>query len=215
MFLVLDNEINPEYRFLGPEIVNHLTRAEYHVVPDEPTLPDYREYDGIVLSGSTASVYDDTHREWLAGEIDLVEACIDERVPLLGICFGHQLVHHVTGGVVEPDRRRATFVELHEYDPTANGLLSGIDPPVPVLHADVVVEPGTDMHSIASTEYSSHFCSKHAEAPLWTVQFHPEFTAAVSDRASDFAPGRFSFAESNAVDVLDRYEALTTDPDVA
>lgn len=205
MILVLENEIEPDYRVLGPEIARQLGDAEYHVIVDDPEYPPVERFDGVVLSGSTHSVYADDPGEWFDAEIDLIERCIEEEIPLLGDCYGHQLVNYALGGRVEKDRRRATFVEMVEYDDSPEGVLEGVDPIVPVLHGDVVVELGDGMESVARTEYDDNFCTRHREAPVWTVQFHPELNASLAEEVDDWDPGDHSFDETNANRTLDNF----------
>ncbi|MBP2252399.1 GMP synthase (glutamine-hydrolyzing) [Halarchaeum solikamskense] len=202
MISVLDTEVEPDYRYLGPEIARLLSASDYRVFADDPTPPDLDDVDGIVLSGSTASVYDD--HDWIDPESRLVKRCVERNVPLLGICFGHQLVNQALGGTVERDERRATFVKMSRTDPE-DAVLDGVAPIVPVLHADVVTELGDGMVATASTSYSDYFCSRHVDAPLWTVQFHPEFTERVVGEPDDFTPGAYGFADSNATRVLDNF----------
>ncbi|WP_290810682.1 type 1 glutamine amidotransferase [Halovivax sp.] len=206
MILVLDLEITPDYRYLGPEIARLLpAETEYRVFVDDPALPDLDAYDGIVLSGSTATVFDDEYAAWVEPAERLVRRCRDRSVPLLGICFGHQLAHQALGGTVETDRRRATFVEMTADE--SDEVLAGVEPIVPVLHADLVVEPADELVTTARTDYNDHFCSRHDDAPLWTVQFHPEFTERVEDRPSDWDRGGRTFAESTATRVLENFAA--------
>ena len=210
MILVLDLEVQPDYRYLGPEIARLLpAETEYRVFVDEPTLPTVTDYDGIVLSGSTASVYDDDHAEWVDPAAELVRRCREASVPLLGVCFGHQLVHQALGGTVENDHRRATFVEMEVTDDDA--VLEGVDAVVPVLHADLVVEPADGLVSTARTAYNDHFCSRDADAPIWTVQFHPEFTERVADEPSDWDDGEHAFADSSATRVLENFASICAD----
>lgn len=207
MILVLDLEVDPDYRYLGPEIAHLLpTETEYRVFVDEPTIPDLESYDGVVLSGSTASVYDDAHEAWVEPASEIVRRCRDDEIPLLGICFGHQLVHQALGGSVEHDHRRATFVEMERID-RDDDLLADVTPIVPVLHADLVVDPGDSLETTARTAYNDHFCSRHTDAPIWTVQFHPEFTERVADEPGDWDPEDRSFEDSNATRVLDAFAA--------
>lgn len=205
MIAVLDTEVQPEYRYLGPEIAHHVRDADYRVFVDDPTPPDLAAVDGVVLSGSTASVYEEGHDEWLHPEVRLVERCIEERVPLLGVCFGHQVVNVALGGTVERDRRRATFVEM---DHDGGDVLAGVGSVVPVLHADLVTELGEEMVATASTDYNEYFCARHEEAPLWTVQFHPELTDRVADEPSDFTSEAYGFGDTNAVRVLENFAEL-------
>ncbi|MFC7318188.1 type 1 glutamine amidotransferase [Halomarina halobia] len=200
MILVMDNEVRPGYRYLAPEIARFLPTAEYRVYVDEPFDPDLDAYEGIVISGSTASVYDEEHADWVETQADLLHRCIDERVPVLGICFGHQLINRALGGRVDGDRRRATFVEMS--DSRQDEILEGVNPVVPVLHADVVTECGKNMIATARTDYNDYFCTRHENAPVWTVQFHPEFTERVAGQPSDWNGGNYSFDQCNATRVL-------------
>ncbi|MFC4245978.1 type 1 glutamine amidotransferase [Natribaculum luteum] len=161
------------------------------------------QYDGVVLSGSTASVYDDDHADWIEPAAEIVHRCRDQKVPLLGICFGHQLIHDALGGVVKEDRRRATFIEIEHIEDDL--VLDGLDPIVPVLHADLVIEPGDELVTTARTAYNDHFCSRHNDAPIWTVQFHPEFTEQIKDEPSDWSDCDHSFDDSNATRVLENF----------
>lgn len=206
MILVLDLEVQPDYRYLAPEIAR-LTpgETEYRVFVDEPFQPELEPYDGVILSGSTAGVYEDEHADWIEPAERLVRRCRDAPVPLLGVCFGHQLIHQALGGVVERDERRATFVEL-ESNVDGDLTVDGLEPVVPVLHADLVVDPADELASTARTDYNAHFCSRHTDAPIWTVQFHPEFTERVRDKPDDWADGDHSFEDSNATRVLENFE---------
>lgn len=208
MILVVDLEIDPDYRYLGPEIDRLLPgETEYVAFVDDPAVPDLGAYDGVVLSGSTASVYDDEHDEWLEPASSIVRRCLDEEIPLLGVCFGHQLIHQALGGTVENDERRATFVEMDRIEGD-EAVLDDVDPVVPVLHADLVTEPGEGLVTTHRTEYNAHFCSRHASAPIWTVQFHPEFTEAVRDEPSDWSDGDRTFDDTNATRVLENFAAF-------
>lgn len=204
--LVLDDEIQPAYRYLGPEITRLVPDADYHVYADDPTTPPLDQYSGVIISGSTASVYEDGHR-FIDPQIDLVKQCLNQSIPLLGICFGHQLVNYALGGTVVEDRRRSTFVTVDVTD-TDDPVLDGVGSVVPVLHADLVVEAGERMEAIATTEYSEYFCTRHESAPVWTVQYHPEFTERVEDNPSDWTRGDYDFADSNASVTIGNFAAV-------
>ncbi|QFU84530.1 type 1 glutamine amidotransferase [Natronorubrum aibiense] len=204
MILVLDDEVRPKYRYLGPEIAHFIDESEYHVYAEDRDHPPIEDYDGIVISGSTASVYEEGY-PWFEAQMELVKKCLDHQVPLLGVCFGHQLINFALGGEVIEDRRRATFVEMTTVEST-DPVLEGIESIVPVLHSDLVVEPGAEMEVIAETDYNEHFCTRHTKAPIWTVQFHPEFTERVREQPSDWSDGEYSFEECNATRVLENFE---------
>jgi len=207
MILVLDNEIDPDLRYLGPELIRAFPDAEYRVFPEEPVERPVADLDGVVLAGSTASVYDPDHADWVASQSVLLDRCTEAGVPLLGICFGHQLVNHALGGAVESGTFRGGFVRLTRVD-ERDEVLRDVDPVVPVIHGDVVVEPGDGMVASASTAYSEFFCTRHESAPVWTVQFHPELTPEVAAEIDEFDPGEYAFAGTNARTVLDNFAAV-------
>ena len=201
--LVLDDEVQPEYRYLGPEIDRIAGDSEYRVALEGPDVDDPTRYDGIIISGSTASVYD-TDREVFDRQQRLIQDCIDASVPLLGICFGHQLINYALGGEVREDRRRATFVEMTVTDDD-DPVLAGVEPIVPVLHSDLVTELGRDLRTTATTDYSEHFCTRHETAPVWTVQYHPEFTERVEGNPSDWSRGDHDFSECTAARTIESF----------
>jgi len=206
MILILDDEVKPDYRYLGPEIEHFLPDADYEVYVEDPFEPDLDAYDGVVISGSTASAYDEAESDWIDPQEELVRRCVREEIPLLGICFGHQLVNQALGGRVESDRRRATFVEMERLAP--DRVLDGVGDVVPVLHADLVVERGEGMVTTARTDYDGNFCTRHRSAPVRTVQFHPEFTERVADRPGDWDAGDYSFEECTATRALSNFAEL-------
>lgn len=64
-------------------------------------LPDHGDCDGWVLPGSRESVYDDD-LPWIAPLERWTAEALDKRAPLVGICFGHQLIGSVLGATVSP-----------------------------------------------------------------------------------------------------------------
>ena len=147
-------------------------------------LPESCTFDGYVVSGSTASVYWDD--EWIQPVKDYVAEAIEAEVPILGICFGHQLLADVLGGTVEAMgeyeigyrtiRRRTTsplFVDIDEHFSAFT------------THSDVVSElpPGAEL--LAENEYGVHGFRLEN---VYGVQFHPEYdmeTASVITQSKD------------------------------
>jgi len=154
--------------------------------------------DGVVLTGSTAGVYESDSHEWITEQAQLVRDLIDREIPTLGICFGHQLVHSALGGTVEHVGMTAGLVEATMVD---DPLFEGVGPVVVSLHGDVVTEPADELEVIASAPHAQVFATRHRNAPLWTVQFHPEITAGHRERLVDdfnWQEAEFSFADVTA-----------------
>lgn len=173
--------------------------------------PSLDHVDGVVLSGSTAGVYEAETYPWMTEQCALVEELVEREIPTLGVCFGHQLVNDALGGTVEASESIARLVEATF---TADPLFEGVSPIVPAVHGDRVLEPGSDLSVIASTEYYDAFATRHDDAPVWTTQCHPEFTAAHRRRLAadyDFRTGVNDFADVNAGRVLTNFTELVAE----
>lgn len=134
----------------------------------DETLPPPETYDAIVLSGSIDSVNDEipyVHRvrRW-------VQSC--DR-PILGVCFGHQLLASAFGGTVAHMPDRELGYRHIEIDRPEDSLFAGIDErPVAFLcHEDIVVEPPPGATVLARNERG---VQAFRLGPHVAVQFHPE-----------------------------------------
>ena len=156
--------------------------AEYDVTGGE--LPESCDFDGCIVSGSRASVYWD--EPWLPPLKAYVADVIDTGVPVLGICFGHQLLADVLGGTVE---------DMGEYEIGYREIERTADAPLFAdvgdrftaftTHSDTVRELPDDADLLAQNEYGIH-AFRHAD--VYGVQFHPEYdttTAEAITRAKD------------------------------
>lgn len=208
MLLVVENEVDPDRRYFGRALRRHLPDHRVHDLAREGGLPSFDGVDGVVLGGSTAGVYETADHPWMDDGRRLVRHLIEGRVPTLGVCFGHQLVNDALGGRVE---RRGMTAELRAVDLAADPLFEGVSDVVPLVHQDQVVEPGEGMEPIAAADYYPYVATRHREAPVWTVQYHPEFTAALQDRAADhfgFTTGEHSFEDVTAMRTLANFADL-------
>lgn len=173
MILVVENDVDTERGSFVDEIVRLLPEAEVYDMVERGAAPSLAGVDAVVLGGSKASVYEDDDHAWMGVERAFVRRLVRDRIPTLGICFGHQIVNDALGGTVVED---ATRMRLVRAGLGADPLFDGIEPLVPALHSDVVTDPGRGMRTIATADYSDHFATRHRTAPVWTVQFHPEYT---------------------------------------
>ncbi len=125
---------------------------------------------GIILSGGPASVYDKEAPQ-------VPRELLDLGVPVLGICYGMQLMAYLLGGKVEHSQKR-------EYGPAELTILDhkdlfyGLEPSrryrVWMSHGDRVEELPPGFESIAHSDNSPYAAVRHKEKPLFGVQFHPE-----------------------------------------
>ena len=125
---------------------------------------------GIILSGGASSVYEESSPR---SDPDLLELDI----PVLGICYGHQLIAHQVGG----DVHSATSGEYGNTDldiTSSEGLLSGLNSPMNVWmnHKDRVREMPDGYRVIGSTPNSPVASFQNEVKKIFGVQFHPEVT---------------------------------------
>ena len=128
---------------------------------------------GIILSGGPASVY---HRKAPAIPAELLQSGI----PILGVCYGMQLVTHLLGGKVgRATHREFGPAELSIQDPS--DLFMGIElthrgPTVWMSHGDRIEEMPPGFVSIARTSNSPIAAMKSIDPtrPVYCLQFHPE-----------------------------------------
>jgi len=185
--LVVDNEVDRAYGYLPDALRALLPAHEVRRPPAGDPLPGAEEVealDAVVLTGSTAGVYESDAHPWMDEERAFVRRLVEASVPTLGVCFGHQLANDALGGSVEHRGLTARLVDVgFDDDP----LFAGVSPVVPMVHGDHVVATGEGMRAIARADYYPALATRHRDAPLWTVQYHPEFTVDLRDRiAADF-----------------------------
>ena len=127
-----------------------------------------RRPKAIILSGGPSSVYDE-------GAPRPDPAIWSGGIPVLGICYGLQLMAHQLGGEVAPSTMR-------EYGPasvqitTEDGLFRGLDrqQPVWMSHGDRIVRPPAGFMTTAETETSAFAGLADPARSLYGIQFHPE-----------------------------------------
>lgn len=208
MILVLENEVDLDYRYLVDEIVRYLPEHEVYDYARNGTAPDtdLDMVDGVVVGGSTAGVYEADEHDWIESEMEFIRHLVEEGVPTLGICFGHQVVNAALGGEVEHSGRR--HAELVRADLDDDPVFDGVEDVVPVLHGDLVVETGDRMETIATADYYDRFATRHCTKPVWTVQYHPEFTPRVEDQGEGWTRNHLSFEESTATKTIENFAEL-------
>jgi len=125
---------------------------------------------GVILSGSPCSVRD-------AGSPD-VDISQFGNIPILGVCYGAQLIAHKNGGTVSPSQMREYGrAKLSSVD-HSNELLKEIqvDAQVWMSHADTIVSVPENFEVAASTHSVKIAAYKIKNKKIYGIQFHPEVT---------------------------------------
>lgn len=204
---VVRNEVDPDKTFHCDALAARFPDArEVDFAAGERFDPG--DADGVVLTGSTAGVYEADRHPWIDDQKTLVRDLADRGIPTLGVCFGHQIANSALGGTVEDVGTTAGLVEA---DLTDAAVFEGVSPVVPALHGDIVTEPGEGMTVLASAGHAPVFATRHETAPMWTVQFHPEITASLRDRLVEdyeWASDPHSFEEVSAERIFENFKAF-------
>jgi GMP synthase (glutamine-hydrolysing) len=127
---------------------------------------------GIVLSGGPASVLDPAAPAFDPGILELGR-------PVLGICYGLQLLAHRLGGLVEAAEDREygrALLKLERDDPLFGDGSGEAERVVWMSHGDRVLRLPEGFVVLAKSENSPFAAVRHATRPIWGVQFHPEVT---------------------------------------
>lgn len=129
----------------------------------------------LIITGSPASVTE--RAPWMLRREGELAALVRAGLPVLGICFGHQLLAQALGGRVErnPRGREIGTVSLRSF--AENPLFSGAMD-VNSSHVDAVVEPPPGAEVLAETDRDPLSGLRFAER-AFGVQFHPEFDAEI------------------------------------
>ncbi len=190
---------------------------ELHVyselLPHDTSLAEIerRGASAIILSGGPNSVYDD-------GAPKPDPAIWSGRLPVLGICYGAQLMASELGGHVQPTAKR-------EYGPatvtigTDDGLFTGLDrtQPVWMSHGDSITALPEGFAATAQTDSTPYAGLVDKQRNLYGIQFHPEvahtpggrevlrnFVVGVAKASPTWTPA--SFIESTVADIRRRVD---------
>jgi GMP synthase-like glutamine amidotransferase len=133
-------------------------------------LPALDTFDVLVVLGSSASTTDDTVG-WIHPERQLVAEVVDRGIPVLGICFGAQLLAQVLGGSVTRARQpEIGWLTVSTSDPDA--VPAG---PWVVWHEDAILAPPGSLQ-VARSDVCLH---AFVHGVHTGVQFHPEVTGEI------------------------------------
>lgn len=127
--------------------------------------PDVTACDGWLITGSRFGAYED--HPWIPPLEDFIRAAFAAHVPMVGICFGHQIIAQAMGGRVEKFAK-GWAVGATDYD------FGGTPVRLNAWHQDQVVEKPAGAEVIGSNEFCANAALLYDDR-AFTVQPHPEF----------------------------------------
>lgn len=162
---------------------------------------------GIIITGSHSMVTD--YEPWSVRVSDWLKTLKDTNIPILGICYGHQLLADALGGEVDfnpkGEELGTTDIKL-----TNEGLEDELLKVLPrkfkghVAHSQTVMKIPMDSKLLAYNTFSDvqAFCYKNH---IWGVQFHPEFCADIVKKYIDNESEKFI---KNNLDITKMYNSV-------
>jgi GMP synthase (glutamine-hydrolysing) len=146
------------------------------------TPPDPRDIRGAIVTGSPSMVTE--RAEWSERTAEWLARAVTRSIPVLGICYGHQLLAHALGGEVanNPQGRQIGTVDVTlTQDAAQDPLLSALRPisHLPVSHVQSVIRLPDAGRLLASSPRDPWHAFAYGDC-AWGVQFHPEFNAAIA-----------------------------------
>jgi len=134
----------------------------------ERSVDNLKNVKGVIISGGPNSVYADGHPVF-------PDKLFKSGIPLLGICYGHQVLANAFGGHVEPGRVQEygeTLLEIIGQDTILQGLKT--NEPVWMSHGDEVISAPDGFQVLARSENCKVAAMANIKQKLFGVQFHPE-----------------------------------------
>ena len=165
-------------------------------------LPDHTDFDGVVVTGSRSSVYWD--EPWIPPLVDYVAEAAETGCPVLGVCYGHQVLAEALGGrVAGMDGFEIGYNEIRRTreDPLFEGI--GDSFTAFTTHGDAVVELPPSATLLAENDRGVH---AFRDGHCWGVQFHPEYDAETARNVADGKRDRLGDARVDAV-----HDSITPD----
>ena len=144
---------------------------------------NHSKYDAWIITGSASSVTD--NHQWVAHLKNKIKYAYNNSIPVLGICFGHQIISQALGGNVDKNRKGW---ELGSYKVNFNKkgreslLFKNInfDDYFYFSHEDIVLELPKQAEKLASNDMGLQAYS--IDNKIFGVQFHPEFSVEIAKK---------------------------------
>jgi GMP synthase-like glutamine amidotransferase len=156
------------------------------IINGEP-FPDPGALQAVLITGSPAGVYDEF--DWIAPLEDFVRKAYASQTPMVGVCFGHQLMAQALGGTVRKSEK-GWGIGRHVYDiAPGNGVIEGERIAIAASHQDQVIEPPPGARTILFSAFTEHAGLLYGNGTALSVQPHPEFDTGFAHLCCDIRKG--------------------------
>jgi len=141
-------------------------------------LPPPGTFAGVLVTGSASSVTERT--PWMLRLESWLREIVAAEAPVLGVCFGHQILASALGGEVRKNANGRRIGSLRVRALDADPLLDGLPPSfdVNLSHQDHVAVPPRNVRPLITADHDPLHAFAHGPKAR-AVQFHPEFHADI------------------------------------
>jgi GMP synthase (glutamine-hydrolysing) len=157
---------------IGRRVREHGVYSEivpHDISPEEVAALNQKfNVKGLILSGGPSSVYEPNAPK-------LEPRILDVDLPILGLCYGHQLLAQITSGEVQPATCKEYGIAKVSIDKPV-GILEGLSDSEKVWmsHGDTVISPPPGFEALAHTDNCPVAAFRHKTKPIYGLQWHPE-----------------------------------------
>jgi GMP synthase-like glutamine amidotransferase len=174
---IIDNSINPSIYTPVAHWTSFFEGQWLAFTAREHQFPNLGEdFTHLILTGSEASILE--REKWVHKEIDLTLEAIQRDIPVLGSCWGHQLLALALAGPAYIRKSDHPEIGWISVEITEENTLLGKKGQEYVFssHFDEVVSLGNDFHVFALSERCQVHAFQWSTKPVWGIQSHPEMS---------------------------------------
>lgn len=182
-----------------------ITKTKTFRVYETLEFPEIEKLAGIIITGSPSMV---TYKlDWSEKTIDWLKQFLDLEIPILGVCYGHQMLARLLGGVVDwnPNGRQIGRIQMQLTKAAASDLLfsSVIEKnqnsiSFNATHLQSITRMPNDVVLLGSTELDPNHSFRYKNH-IWGLQFHPEFNSEI---ISEYIQFRSKFLNQEGFDTI-------------
>lgn len=171
-------------QLLGPDY-----RYSYYDVRTGQLPGQIGDHDACLITGSASGVYDGD--PWIEPLKQFIQRSSGQ-LPMVGICFGHQIMAEAYGGRVTKSPK-GWGAGLHRYDIQRRAdwmnADAGLSLSIPVSHQDQIIDLPLDAKVLAASEFTPYAVLEYPERRAISFQGHPEFSPEYATALIDLRRG--------------------------
>jgi GMP synthase-like glutamine amidotransferase len=165
----------PTYGRMVADLVGPGHAYTHYRVADGVLPADPSHEEAYLITGSPAGVYDAL--PWIAALMTFLRS-VSPETPLVGICFGHQVMAAAFGGrVAKSDKGWGLGLHTYAIEAQAPWMDDATQIAVPAIHQDQVLEPPPGARTLAGNAFTPHGVLDYRDRRALSFQVHPEFAA--------------------------------------